>query len=91
MQELKKVIKTLMKEWGIEKPVLQNKSLLIWKDVVGETIANNTEPEEVKHGILLVKVSTPVWRNELMFRKKEILEKLNTVLGEKVIKDIRLV
>jgi len=91
MKELKNILDSLLINMGIEKPIMQNKSILIWKDVVGETIAKNTEPEEVKHGTLIVKVSTPVWKNELMFKKKEILEKLNNVLGKKVIKDIKLV
>ena len=91
MQELRKIIQTLLADTGIEKAVLQHKSLLIWKEIVGETIANNSEPSDVKHGVLTVKVSTPVWRNELVFRKKEILEKLNKVLGKDVIKDIKLV
>ena len=91
MQDLKTVLKKLLVNNGIEKAILQNESLTLWKDIVGEAIGNNTTPEEVKHDVLIVRVSTPVWRNELMFRKKEILEKINKTLGKKVIKDIRLI
>ena len=90
MEEIKKILEKLLMDTGIETPVLQNRSLLVWSKVVGETIAKNSSAEEVKHGKLIVKVSTPVWRNELILRKKEILEKLNKALGKKVIKDIKL-
>ena len=91
MRELKNVLEALLKDMGLDRPVLQNRSLLVWSDVVGEAVADNTTPEEVKHGILRVKVSTPVWRNEIALQKKEILKKLNEALGKKVIKDIKLI
>jgi len=90
MQSLKQAISSLLKSAGIDQPIEQNKALIIWGDVVGESIASNTEAKEVKHGILIVKVSTPVWRNEIAMRKREILKKLNTELGSTAIKNIRL-
>ena len=90
MQSLKQAISSFLKSAGIDQPIEQNKALIIWGDVVGESIASNTEAKEVKHGILIVKVSTPVWRNEIAMRKREILKKLNTELGSTAIKNIRL-
>ncbi len=90
MQSLKQAISSLLKSAGIDQPIEQNKALIIWGDVVGESIASNTEAKEVKHGILIVKVSTSVWRNEIAMRKREILKKLNTELGSTAIKNIRL-
>lgn len=75
----------------MDKPVLQNRALVVWDEVVGEAIAKRAHPEEVKHGILVVRVDTPVWRNELSLKKNQILDALNQALGEPVIKDIRLI
>ena len=91
MQKLGKAINSMLKSVGIDRAVQQNESLLIWEKVVGTTVAENTTAEEVKHGTLIVRVSTPVWRNELAIRKGEILNKLNDALGKKVIRDIRLI
>ncbi|MCH7731179.1 MAG: DUF721 domain-containing protein [Candidatus Marinimicrobia bacterium] len=91
MEELKKSIEILLKNVGIEIPILQNKALLIWENVVGTLISKNTLPEEVKHGILFVKTATPVWRNELIMKKEEIIKNLNKAIGKKVIKDIRFI
>ncbi|MFQ6615323.1 MAG: DUF721 domain-containing protein [Fidelibacterota bacterium] len=84
------MLDSFLRKAGLDRPVLQNRALVVWNDVVGEAVAKRTEPEEVKHGVLVVRVDTPVWRNELSLRKKEILEALNQALGERVIKDIRL-
>jgi len=91
MQKLGKAINSMLKSVGIDRAVQQNESLLIWEKVVGTAVAENTTAEEVKHGTLIVRVSTPVWRNELAIRKGEILNKLNDALGKKVIRDIRLI
>lgn len=91
MQDIKSVLDSFLRKTGLEKPVLQQKALVVWNEVVGDTVAKRTQPEEVKHGVLVVKVDTPVWRNELSLRKKEILERLNQALGQRVINDIRLI
>ena len=49
----------------------------IWRDVVGQTIARNAQPEKIRNGTLFVKVSSPVWMQELQFMKEMITEKLN--------------
>ena len=91
MQRLGSVLESLLVKTGIQKPILQNKALFIWSEVVGETIAKNATAEEIKHGNLIVKTSTPVWKNELAIRKREILAKINKRLGQKVIRDIKLI
>jgi predicted nucleic acid-binding Zn ribbon protein len=60
----------------------------IWRDVVGEAIARNAQPEKIRHGTLFVKVSSPVWMQELQFMKEMIAEKLNHRLPGEVVKNI---
>ena len=91
MQQLKTAIKTFLRKSGLEKGVKQNTALLIWDEVVGENIAENTSPEKVEHGTLLVRVENSSWRQELVFKKKEIIDKLNNKIGKKTIKDIRFI
>ncbi len=91
MQQLKTAIKTFLRKSGLEKGVKQNTALLLWDEVVGENIAENTNPEKVEHGTLLVTVENSSWRQELVFKKKEIIDKLNNKIGKKTIKDIRFI
>ena len=91
MQQLKTAIKIFLRKSGLEKGVKQNTALLLWDEVVGENIAENTNPEKVEHGTLLVTVENSSWRRELVFKKKEIIDKLNNKIGKKTIKDIRFI
>ena len=91
MQSLKIAIDSMLKKFGIDNAVAQNEALNIWNEIVGKTVAKNTQPDRVEHGVIIVKVSSPTWRQELYFQKKEIIEKLNNKIGKNVIKDIRFI
>ena len=90
MEQLKSALNTALKRENLDKAIRQNKALFIWEDVVGKPVAKNCTPEEVKQGVLIVRAKTPVWRNEIAIKKKEILEKLNAKLGKETIRDIRV-
>jgi hypothetical protein len=60
----------------------------IWNDVVGKTIARNAQPEKIRNGTLFVKVTSPVWMQQLQFMKEMIAEKLNQRLDGEVVKNI---
>ncbi len=60
----------------------------VWRDVVGEVIARNAQPEKIRNGTLFVKVSSPVWMQELQFMKDMIAAKLNHRLGNEIVKNI---
>ena len=91
MQHIGGALKKLIKTAGLEKGIAQQKALEIWSETVGETVSKNTEPISIEHGILSIKTTTPAWRQELQFQKKEIIEKLNKKLNKKLIKDIRFI
>ena len=46
--------------------------------------------EYVKNDVLYVKLKSSVVRNELTYNKSKIIEKVNSIAGKKVIKDIFL-
>ncbi len=90
-QSLKRVLDSLIENAGLTVGLNQQRAIECWDDVVGTTIAKNTFPEKVEHGIMTVKVATPAWRQELLFKKKHIIEKLNEIFGKQIIKDIRFI
>ena len=91
MQSLKIAIDSMLKKIGIDNAVSQNKALNIWDEIVGKNVAKNTKPDRVEHGVIIVKVSSPTWRQELYFQKNEIIQKINNTIGKNVIKDIRFI
>lgn len=60
----------------------------IWNDVVGPVIARNAQPEKIRNGTLFVKVSSPVWMQQLQFMKEMIAGKLNHRLKGETVKNI---
>ena len=60
----------------------------IWNDIVGLTIARNAQPEKIRNGTLFVKVTSPVWMQQLQYMKEMIAEKLNQRLKADIVKNI---
>jgi predicted nucleic acid-binding Zn ribbon protein len=60
----------------------------IWNDIVGTTIARNAQPEKIRNGTLFVKVTSPVWMQQLQYMKEMIAQKLNQRLKTDVVKNI---
>jgi hypothetical protein len=60
----------------------------IWNDVVGKAIAINAQPEKIRNGTLFVKVTSPVWMQQLQFMKQMIVDKLNQRLKRDIVKNV---
>jgi predicted nucleic acid-binding Zn ribbon protein len=61
----------------------------IWESAVGAMIANDSRPWKINGNVLEVHVSNSSWLHHLNFMKNDIVQKLNTQLGQQVIKTIR--
>ena len=59
-----------------------------WKNIVGKTITKNTEIKSIKNGKVTIKTANPIWRNELVFQKEDLLNRLKKEEPELYIKDI---
>ena len=59
-----------------------------WENIVGETIAKKTEIQNFKNGKVTVKTANPIWRNELIFQKEDLLNRLKKEEPELNIKEL---
>ena len=59
-----------------------------WSEIVGETIAAETEALRIDGDTLVVKVQKAAWRQQLIFLKDDLLGKIRKEIGEDI-KDIR--
>ena len=89
MQHIQVAIQNFLKKSGLNSGVEQQEALKIWGETVGNKISKNTEPMSVKNGILVIKTTNPVWKQELQIQKTEIIKKLNCRLKKNIIKEIR--
>jgi len=90
MKTLEQALKKLIIDLGIENKVLYYQAINFWPEVVGKRIAKISKAERIERNILFVKVLNDAWRNELIYLKKEIVERLNKKIGKKIVEDIRL-
>jgi predicted nucleic acid-binding Zn ribbon protein len=82
-------IEELVAQLGIGKKLREQDAFSVWDEAVGERIAAVAKPTRMLRGTLIVAVSSAAWRNELSMRKREITGRLNELLGEKLIHDIK--
>ena len=79
----------LMRELGIAPKMAQYDVIAAWPDVVGPQIARVTAPQRMENGVLYVAMTTAPWRAELSMKRLELIEKMNTRVGTRVVNDIR--
>lgn len=60
-----------------------------WKDVVGSTIADQTVPCALEHGVLFIWVRHSVWMQQLYFFQDQIREKVNSHLKSQIVKEVK--
>lgn len=85
---LGEALEGMLREQALREPLRPHTARAIWAQVVGPEIAAASSASGVRGGVLFVTVRSAVWANELGFYKQDILNKLNTRLGEAVLSDI---
>jgi len=61
-----------------------------WEGIVGKTIAKHTTQINYAQNILFVSIDSPIVRNEALYAKQEIIEKVNRFVGKRLIKELVL-
>ncbi|MEE4312019.1 MAG: DUF721 domain-containing protein [candidate division KSB1 bacterium] len=90
-QNLGSVIDQLLKNLGIEDQVLEHQAIALWDEIAGNNISKNTKAIRIEDGVLFVRVTSDAWKNELLFYKPELIQKLNEKIGKSIVRDIYLV
>ena len=89
IKPIRSAITELVNGLGIQKKLQEYDAVIYWENVVGERIAQMTTATRILQGVLFVHVKSSTWRNELTLRKKEIIDKLNSIIGIDTVKDIK--
>ncbi len=59
-----------------------------WEKIMGKTIAKYTDKIEIVNQTLFISSAVAPLKNELLYQKEKIIERVNETLGEKVIKEV---
>lgn len=84
-----KALEHLFERYGLSDEFKEQRPVFVWRQVVGELIARRTCPLYVMNGVLYVEAATPVIAQELSLMKGDYIKRINEVLGETLISDIK--
>jgi hypothetical protein len=84
------VLEGLVRRLGLESMLLESRLQRNWVSIVGEPMASNTWPDQIRYKKLYLLVHNSVWLHQLTFLKPTLIEKLNRVVGSELITDIVL-
>ena len=84
------VIKKLMRNPKLVDRLEKLDVLDIWKEIIGKDLKQYVTESRIKDNVLYVKVKSSVLKNELSYKKTELIKKINKKIGKEIIKDINL-
>ena len=88
-QSLRLILEKTLKNLEIDVPLKTYSILGAWDEIVGESVAEHSQPRSIRNQILFIDVTHPTWMQQLQFLKPTLLEKVNAFLSEPLIQDIR--
>lgn len=60
----------------------------VWEELMGKTIARYTDKIQIVQNTLFITTSVAPLKNELVYQKNTIRERVNEALGENIISDV---
>ena len=91
MQSLQTLIRQLERSPRWRDSVGFRRLLMLWPQIVGNAVAQHSQPSQIKRGVLHVSVSSAAWAQTLTFERLRILDKIHQQIPAiaKDIKEIR--
>ncbi len=89
VKQLKNLVLQVLHEQGLQTPLNQKRLVEAWPEVAGPIVARYTLNVYIYNQTLFVRLSNPALRSDLSMRRSELTAKLNAVVGEIVITDVR--
>jgi hypothetical protein len=90
MDELIKSLPTVLRAAGASHEVAEAAALAAWKHGIGEGLQNHAVATKLEANILIVEVRDAIWQRQLGTMKEQLLFRVNSVLGQAIVKNIEL-
>jgi len=82
------ILGEVVRSMGIEGPLARGHVIATWEGIMSDQMKQQVEKCWVRGDKLYVRVSNAAWRQELHLRREEWRLRLNSELGNEIIKDI---
>lgn len=90
MDELIKSLPVVLRAIGSSTEVAEAAAIAAWKYATGRGLQSHAVATRLESQILIVEVRDPIWQKQLETMKNELLFRVNSVLGQRLVKDIEL-
>ena len=84
------IIRKLMKNPKLAGKLDELDALQAWEEIIGKQICKYVADQKIYKGTLYVKLKSAVVRNELSYKKSELISQINNRLGKKLLTNIVL-
>ena len=86
-ESIKNILQDVLSRVDMDEKIEACKALLVWNDVAS-SLAARTEPVGITRGRMAVNVTDSVVLHQLTFLKRKYIDKINLMLGKRIVKDI---
>lgn len=90
MDKLIKTLPAILKAAGASEEVSEAACIVAWKHAVGEGLSGHAVPVQLLNTTLVVAVADSIWKRQLEQMRGQLLFRLNSVLGQPLVKSIEL-
>ena len=90
VQPLDEILQRVLRDGGLETPLMQRRLVDAWPIVVGETVNKYTGDRYIRNQTLFVKITNPALRQDLSMMRTQLVKRLNEQVGSLVITDVKI-
>ncbi|MBD5316054.1 MAG: DUF721 domain-containing protein [Bacteroides sp.] len=87
-EQIGNIVERMLEQNGVTNLYDEQRLCYLWAETVGPGINRRTTRRFVEDGVLHVYLTSAVLKNELTFRRRELVEALNKAVGKDVIHDV---
>ena len=90
VQSITDILNKLLREEGLEMPLMQKRLIDSWETVTGSIVARYTTEKYIKNQTLYVKIANPALRHDIFMMRTQLVKRLNEHVGSFVISEVRV-
>ena len=87
---LRSVLEQLLKDFGTPEIKVVTSVVDQWQEIVGIDLAKKVSAVAVSGSVLIVQVDDPAWASQISWLEKQLLDKIESLVGEEKITSIRV-
>ncbi len=89
-ESIRRIIDRVISQTDSADAFLEQRACYLWVEVVGPGVNRYTSRRYVDNGVLHVYLTSAPLKNELSFHRAALTERINSIIGKNVLKDIMI-